>query len=216
MASLSLATALGALLLLAAGALVVRFADQGLRSAPLARLPFRGPVGYPALPSVRAAATRHPRISTLAPAAANAAPSADAAAAARPRALTSAEQEWTRVMSLVDLPLRKIAADTSLLELAYRPFAEACVDSPAAAGERAAAGEWLASLKTVALRTSVTLRDRGATVDCETARRGLVARANALKADLDAVAALARTNGVRPEDWRRLLAAHDVEAWDRY
>lgn len=215
-----LAAGLGALLLGAAGYLVVRFADEGLSAAPSTRARFRGPAGYPALPPMRAATMRHTRpgvSSRLAGGLSTPSPGSGAAAAVRPRALTSAEQEWSRAMGLVDLPLRKIAADTSVLELEYRPFAEACVDSPAAAAaDRAPSGDWLASLKTAPLKTGVTLRDRGATVGCETARKGLVARADALKADLDAAEKLARTSGVRPADWRRLLAAHDVEEWDRY
>jgi hypothetical protein len=121
---------------------------------------------------------------------------------------------------ILDLSLRKIAAETSVLELSYRPFAEAClatasdVSSPRPGS--AAGGGWLASLKTARLRAGITLRDKGATVDCDTARRSLVARADALKSDLDATGSVARTNGVLPGPWRTLLAKYELEAWDRY
>jgi hypothetical protein len=132
--------------------------------------------------------------------------------------MTSAEQEWARAMALLDLPLRKIAADTSVLELGQGPFAEACLEAAGDAAGRArpAGGAWLASLKTSRLRAEVTLRQKGATVDCETARRGLIARADTLKADLDAASRLARANGVSPTEWRALLATHDLEVWDGY
>jgi hypothetical protein len=121
---------------------------------------------------------------------------------------------------ILDLSLRKIAAETSVLELSYRPFAEAClatasdVSSPRPGS--AAGGGWLASLKTARLRAGITLRDKGATVDCDTARRSLVARADALKSDLDATGSVARTNGVLSGPWRTLLAKYELEAWDRY
>jgi hypothetical protein len=182
---------------------VARSGDRAFGAAPAARPAMRGPVGYPALPALPPATGRRRS---------SAAPTAARAPAPRPP-----DSDWTKAVELVDLPLRKIAADTSVLELGYRPFAEACVDAlPARTGGGAGRGDWLASLKTIALRTGVTLRDRGATVDCETARKGLVVRANALKADLDVLEALAATKGVRPADWRRLLASRDVEAWSRY
>ena len=101
---------------------------------------------------------------------------------------TAAEADWDRAVALLDLPLRRIAAETSVLELSYRPFAAACVapeSRPASAGT-GREGDWLASLKTARLLPGVTLREKGATVDCEGARRLLVTRADALKSELDA------------------------------
>jgi hypothetical protein len=100
-----------------------------------------------------------------------------------------------------------------VLELDYQPFAEACLAPRAASGP---SGEWLASLKTARVMAGITLREKGATIDCETARRRLVVRADRLKADLEDDERLGRTNGVRPEHWRQLLALHGLEAWDRY
>ena len=121
-------------------------------------------------------------------------------------------------MALLDLPLRRMAAETSVLELSYRPFASACVaqeSAPASVGT-GRDGDWLASLKTARLVPGVTLRENRATVDCETARRSLVARADGLKSELDANERLSRTSGVRPEHWRQLVAVHLLEGWDRY
>ena len=131
---------------------------------------------------------------------------------------TAIEQDWARAVGLLDLPLRKIGAEMSVLELSYRPFAEACVDVGDSRLVSGAPGEgrWLTSLKTAAMRPGVTLRDKGATVDCETARRSLVARADALKADLAATEKLAQANRVLPDHWRQLLARHELTAWDRY
>jgi hypothetical protein len=76
--------------------------------------------------------------------------------------------------------------------------------------------DWLGSLKTARLLPGVTLREKGATVDCEGARRLLVARADALKSELDADERLGRTSGVRPDHWRQLMAVYLLEGWDRY
>ena len=96
-----------------------------------------------------------------------------------------------------------------MLELDYHRFADPCVAPPV---DR----DWLASLKTARLISGVTLREHGATVDCETARKTLVARADALKSDLDAARNLAQASGVRPEHWQRLVATYLLEVWERY
>jgi hypothetical protein len=135
-----------------------------------------------------------------------------------PRPQTAAQADWDRAVALLDLPLRRIAAETSVLELSYRPFAAACVapeSGPASTGT-ARDGDWLATLKSARLLPGVTLREKGATVDCEGARRLLVRRADVLKSDLDAGARLAAANGVRPEQWRQLMATYSLEGWDRY
>jgi hypothetical protein len=201
-------TALGAVCLVAALALSAARPGTTPRAAsPYSGPRMRGPVGYAPLPVLAVPKARHvsrgsaptlllpPGMAPLTP------------ASLRPA--TAAEQDWARAAALLDLPLRKIAADTSVLALTYLPFADACVDG-------AAADEWLASLKHAALRPGVTLRDAGVTVDCDTARAHLVARCDALKADLAAALTLAETNHVTPEHWRTLLASHDLSGWEKY
>jgi hypothetical protein len=172
--------------------------DLNLEAAPRTRSePIRGEAIYPALPPLPPAARARPT-----------------RAAKRPPVLqTSASVE-------LDLPLRRIAAETSVLELDYRRFADPCVAplvDPSSIGLGSARDrDWLASLKTARLLSGVTLREHGATVDCETARKSLVARADALKSDLDAARNLAQTNGVRPEHWQRLMATYLLEVWERY
>jgi hypothetical protein len=167
----------------------------------------RGPVGYPPLPAIATLKTRHDRHGA-------AALPAGLVPVALPsvRAATPAEQDWGKASALLDLPLRKIAADASVLELRYRPFAGACVDGPSGGD----GGEWLVALRQAALRPGVTLRDAGETVDCETARAHLVARCDSLKADLTAAGKLAESNRVLPEHWRTLLATHDLSGWENY
>jgi hypothetical protein len=200
-----LAAALVACVVGVFGYVASRPRDQNLAAAPVLRPRIRGPIGYPALPPLPAVQVRRGR------------PRGATAVAPAP---PSTEQEWARTKELLDLPLRKIAADTSVLELSYRPFAEACVDSAghssSFARDPARDSDWLASLKTAALRSGVTLREKGAAVDCETARKGLIARADALKSDLDASEEVAQANGVLPAHWRRLLLTHELEVWDRY
>jgi hypothetical protein len=185
-------------------------AAAGLRGEPI-----RGEAVYPTLPPLPAAARARP-----ARAGAGRAAASTANAARRPPTLqTPVELEWSRAVALLDLPLRRIAAETSVLELDYRRFADPCVaalNDPSIGLGATRDRDWLASLKTARLVSGVTLREHGATVDCETARKSLVARADALKADLDAAESLARTNGVRPEHWRRLMATHLLEVWERY
>jgi hypothetical protein len=157
----------------------------------------RGEAVYPALPAIPTKRSSRPQPVRTRP------------AAAAPNAA-----------ELADLSLRKIAADTSVLELSYRPFAEACVasttDSVVAGRGATSDGDWLAALKTATLRSGVTLRLAGVTVDCMGARMGLVARADALKAELGATENSARTSGVPPDEWRTLVARHQLLVWDRY
>jgi hypothetical protein len=179
--------------------------ENARTSSPLAR----GEAIYPGLPAMPAATAR------------------TAPGGARPaarvtkiplRAPTATEADWDRAVALLDLPLRTLAAETSVLELSYRPFASACIapeSAPAPVGT-GREGDWLASLKTARLLPGVTLREKGATVDCEGARRLLVTRANGLKSALDENERLARTSGVSPEHWRQLVAVHRLEGWDRY
>ncbi len=188
----------------------IRRLDQGVQGAARTERPLaRGPALYPALPALPMTAARTAR------GVAKPMPSVTQIPLRPPSA---AEADWDRAVALLDLPLRRIAAETSVLELSYRPFAAACVapeSAPASVGT-GREGDWLASLKTARLLPGVTLREKGGTVDCEGAQRLLVARANALKADLDASERLGRTSGVRPEHWRQLVAVHLLEGWDRY
>lgn len=177
---------------------VIRRLDRAAAAAAQTPSPLtRGTAVYPALPAIRAVATRAAAI-----------PPALTPIPRRPS--TTAEMDWDRATALLDLPLRRIEADASVLELDYRPFAGACLAPPAPSGE------WLASLKAAPVIGGVTLREKGATIDCETARRRLVVRADRLKSDLDDNERLGRTSGVRPEHWRQLLALHGLEGWDRY
>jgi hypothetical protein len=166
----------------------------------------RGPVGYPALPAVATVKIRHGRQGTAPDTALP--PGLMPLATPSLRPATPAEQDWSKAVALLDLPLRKIAADSSVLELSYRGFAQACVD--------AADGEWLVSLRRAAVRPGVTLREAGVTVDCETARVHLITRCDAIKADLAATQKVAEASHVLLEHWRTLLATHDLSAWERY
>ena len=169
--------------------------DPNLEAARTGSERIRGEAIYPALPPLPPAARARP-----------------ARAAKRPPAPQASVE--------LDLPLRRIAAETSVLELDYHRFADPCVAplvDPSSIGLGSARDrDWLASLKTARLLSGVTLREHGATVDCETARKTLVARADALKSDLDAARNLAQANGVRPEHWQRLMATHLLEVWERY
>jgi hypothetical protein len=209
-----LATAAVAFALYAA----IRRFDESAQAAARPQSPLaRGEAVYPALPALPALPARPAR-----PAAAR---TTRDGSKPRPsvttvplRPPTAAEADWDSAVALLDMPLRRIAAETSVLELSYRPFAAACVapeSAPASVGT-GREGDWLASLKTARLLPGVTLREKGATVDCEGVRRLLVTRADALKSDLDANERLGRTSGVRREHWRQLLAVYLLEGWDRY
>ncbi|HET6897171.1 MAG TPA: hypothetical protein VFK70_02445 [Vicinamibacteria bacterium] len=176
-------------------------ADAGAQApSPLAR----GAAIYPALPVIRAAPARTAAREGAAPTTLTAVPR---------RPATAAEVDWDRATALLDLPLRRIEAEASVLEVDYRAFAGPCLTP---GPPSATSGAWLASLKTVPVIGGVTLREKGATIDCETARRRLVGRADRLKSDIDEQERLGRTNGVRPEHWRQLLALHGLEAWPSY
>ena len=201
--------ALGAICLVAALALsAARPGTSHAAASSYAGPRMRGPVGYPPLPAVATLKTRHRRHGAAVALPAGLVPTALPSL----RPATTAEEDWSKATSLLDLPLRKIAADTSVLELRYRPFAGACVEGASGA----TGGEWLVSLRRAALRPGVTLRDAGETVDCETARAHLVARVDALKADLTAAAKLAEANHVLPDHWRTLLATYDLSGWETY
>jgi hypothetical protein len=162
----------------------------------------RGEAVYPALPRLPAAARARP---------ARAGAGTAAAATRRPPPSQASVE--------LDLLLRRISADTSVLELSYRTFADPCVarNDPSSIGLGSALDrDWLASLKTARLISGVTLREHGATVDCAAARRSLVARAEVLKSDLAAAETLAHASGVRPEHWHDLMAMHQLDVWDRY
>jgi len=183
--------------------------DANLEAAARSRSePIRGEAIYPALPPLPAAARTRP---TRAGAGTAAGASAADAARRPPPSQTSVE---------LDLLLRRIAADTSVLELSYRKFADPCLaprNDPSSIGLGSAPDrDWLASLKTARLLSGVTLREHGATVDCEAARRSLVARADALRSDLAAAETLGHANGVRPEHWHDLMAMHLLDVWERY
>ena len=169
--------------------------------SPLAR----GEATYPALPALPAVRSRIRRVSAASP-----------VTTLAPKPQTAAELDWDRAVALLDLPLRKVAAETSVLEMGYRRFADACIAGDAASIAAGRSAHWLASLKTARLLPGVTFRESGATVDCEAARRSLVTRAGALKADLDGSERLARAGGVRPEHWRQLVTVYALDVFDHY
>jgi hypothetical protein len=53
-------------------------------------------------------------------------------------------------------------------------------------------------------------------MDCEFARRELVTRGNALKAELEAAERLARAHSVLPGHWRKLVETHRLDIWNAY
>jgi hypothetical protein len=184
-----------------------RVEGAGRTPSPLAR----GEAIYPALPAIAPVKTR-----------AKGTPARSGVAFA-PRATnvplrppTAAEVDWGRAVALLDLPLRTLAAETSELELGYRRFAGACVAPGSGPASIGSGSGWLASLKTARLLSGVTIREKGANVDCEVVRKRLVARADALKSDLVERERLARTSGVRPEHWRQLMALYVLDVFDGY
>jgi hypothetical protein len=188
----------------------IRRFDESAQAAARPQSPLaRGEAVYPVLPALPA----RPVASRTTRDASKPRPSVTTVPLRPP---TAAEADWDSAVALLDLPLRRIAAETSVLELSYRPFAAACVAPESASASVGREGDWLASLKTARLLPGVTLRVNGATVDCEGVRRLLVTRADALKSDLDANERLGRTSGVRPEHWRQLVTVHLLEGWDRY
>jgi hypothetical protein len=200
---------LGALLFVGVASVLVYAAVRRLDTvagAPRIVSPLaRGEATYPLLPALPAVKSRLRR----------AAPAVTVTTLA-PKPLTAAELDWNRAVALLDLPLRKVAAETSVLEVAYRTFAEVCV-APVGGGTRSPGDrDWLASMKTARLLPGVMLREKGATVGCEGVRNTLVTRADALKADLNASERLAQASGVRPDHWRQLLAVYALDVFDRY
>jgi hypothetical protein len=169
--------------------------------SPLAR----GEATYPVLPALRGGKSRTRR----------------AAAGSNvtrlvPKPQTAAELDWDRAVALLDLPLRKVAAEASVLEVAYRRFADACIAPPSGITESGGDRAWLASMKTARLLPGVMLREKGATIGCEGVRNSLVTRADTLKADLDGSERLARASRVRPEHWRQLVTVYALDVFDRY
>jgi hypothetical protein len=184
-----------------------RAEGAGPAPSPLAR----GQAIYPALPAIAPVKMRTGRAPPRAGVA-----SAPRATSVPLRPLTAAEVDWDRAVALLDLPLRKLAAETSELELSYRRFADPCVAPGSGPASMGSGTGWLAALKTARLVPGVTIRERGANVDCEAVRKGIVARADALKADLAGSERLARTSGVRPEHWRQLLTHYALDVFDGY
>lgn len=122
---------------------------------------------------------------------------------------TSMEEAWARANELLDAPLQKITAETAELQEHYAPFAYTCLASPDA--------NWLVAMKSSSfVRAGIPYSKFGVTVDCEFARRELVARGNVLKAELDAAQRLAHENRVLPGHWRKLVETHQLEIWDAY
>ena len=122
---------------------------------------------------------------------------------------TSLEEAWTRASELLEEPLQKITAETAELQMRYAPFASTCLDSPA--------GNWLIAMRSGALvRGGPTYSRFGVTMDCEFARKQLVARGNTLKAEMETAERLAHSHSVLPGHWRKLVAEHQLDIWDAY
>jgi hypothetical protein len=66
------------------------------------------------------------------------------------------------------------------------------------------------------IRGGIPYNKFGVAMDCGFARRQLVARGDALKAELEGVERLARGHGVLPGHWRKLVEAHQLDVWDAY
>jgi hypothetical protein len=119
------------------------------------------------------------------------------------------EEAWGRATELLEPTLQKISADTAELHQRYAPFAQACLAAPD--------GNWLVAMRSGRLQPSgMPFIKYGMTVDCESARRELVARGNQLKGELDAAERLAHSSRVLPGHWRKLLETHELEIWDSY
>ena len=156
--------------------------------------PVGGGVGFPS-----------PRAET-APATLKARPNAANAEEPSP---TSMEEAWARASELLEAPLQKITAETAELQMRYAPFASTCLDSPA--------GNWLVAMRSGALvRGGPTYSRFGVNMDCEFARKQLVARGNTLKAELETAERLAHSHSVLPGHWRKLVADHQLDVWDAY
>jgi hypothetical protein len=122
---------------------------------------------------------------------------------------TSMEEAWARASELLEAPLQKITAETAELQMQYAPFASTCLDSPA--------GNWLVAMRSgTFVRGGPTYSRFGVTMDCEFARKELVARGNTLKAEMEAAERLAHSNRVLPGHWRKLVETHQLEIWEAY
>lgn len=122
---------------------------------------------------------------------------------------SSMEEAWARANELLESPLQRITEETAELQQNYSPFAYACLASPDA--------NWLVAMRSGAfIRGGIPYNKYGVAMDCEFARRELVARANTLKAELEAAERLARVNSVLPGHWRKLVEAHQLDVWDAY
>jgi hypothetical protein len=142
-------------------------------------------------------------------------PSAKAADAASPPALSTMEEEWEKALALLDPRLEKIAMDTGSLQSSFYPFAARCL-APEAGGDTGTDGAWLSSLKNAPLLGGIQITETVPSVDCASARAVLRARASQVKSALRASEELARTSRVLPGHWRKLVATHQLEIWERY
>jgi hypothetical protein len=142
-------------------------------------------------------------------------PSAKVADAASSPALTAMEQEWEKALAILDPRLEKIAMETDSLQSSYYPFAARCL-APEAGGATGTDGAWLSSLKNAPLVGGIQVTEMVPSVDCASARAALIARANRVKSALRASEDLARTSSVLPGHWRKLVATHQLEVWERY
>ena len=159
--------------------------------------PYTPPVGALAFPSPRVEAT---------PAAVKALPAPANHASPSP---TSMEEEWARAREILEPPLQKIEAETAELQQRSAQFLYTCLGSPS--------GNWLAAVKNGEFaKTGAPYSKYVGTMDCELARRQLVARGNVIKAELVAAEGLARTSRVLPGHLRKLVEAHQLEVWDAY
>ena len=122
---------------------------------------------------------------------------------------TSMEEAWARANELLESPLQKITEETAELQQQYSPFAYACLASPDA--------NWLVAMRSGAfIRGGIPYNKYGVAMDCEFARRELVARGNVVKAEMEAAEKLARANSVLPGHWRKLVETHQLDIWDAY
>jgi hypothetical protein len=126
-------------------------------------------------------------------------------------ASSTMEDEWEKASTLLEPRLEKIAMDSSSLQSSYYPFAARCL-----AEDGGSAVDWLSSLKTAPVRGGIQFTETAGTIDCSSARARLLARANQVKSELSVVEELARTSRVLPGHWRKLVATHQLEIWDRY
>jgi hypothetical protein len=171
------------------------------------------PTGSPstivALPSLPPEFVPLPARADPLPATTKAAPARPAAAASA-EALSGMDEAWARATELLEPNLQRIDAETSALHDAYAPFAARCLVAPVD-------GNWLYALKAGPMvPVGIPFTDQGITMDCSGGRRHLVARADAVKAALGTVETTARTGGVLPGHWRKLLATHQLDLWDQY